>query len=68
MAKSYKPGDKCEHSGIYRVLHDPKHAAEHEVTCVYGKPFPPCGTRGCHPTFVGVQFAQHVDSNDNFKK
>ncbi|MGA8729524.1 MAG: hypothetical protein WB608_12300 [Terracidiphilus sp.] len=39
MAKEYKPGDKVEHSGVYRVIHDKNQVAEHEVTCVYGKHF-----------------------------
>jgi hypothetical protein len=47
----FKPGDSVPASGIYRVIHDPAHAQEHDVTCVYGKKFPPC--RGCkHPRFV----------------
>jgi len=65
---TYKPGEKCEHSGIYRVEHDPGHTQNHEVTCVYGKPFPPCNTRGCHPRFVPVKLAIHIDSDKNFKK
>jgi hypothetical protein len=27
----FKPGDVCNRSGVYRVLHDPNHADEHEV-------------------------------------
>lgn len=65
---SNKPGDKCEKSGIYKVEHDPGHAQSHEVTCVYGKPFPPCNTKGCHPTFTLVRAAQHIESNEHFKK
>jgi hypothetical protein len=65
--KIYKPGDKVEHSGIYRVIHDREHAVEHEVTCVYGKTFPPCNHCGNHPRFVAVKFAQHIESNANFK-
>jgi hypothetical protein len=33
----FKPGDECLRSGVYRVLHDPNHADEHEVTCVFGQ-------------------------------
>lgn len=67
MASEYKPGDKVEQSGIYRVVHDPAHAQPHEVTCVYGKTFPPC--RGCHhPRFILVRAAQHIESNENFKR
>jgi hypothetical protein len=32
MATEYKPGDKVERSGIYRVIHDDEHTKEHEVT------------------------------------
>ena len=63
----FKPGDKCEASGIYKVLHDPAHVQPHEVTCVYGKPFPPCRT--CrNPRFQLVRMAQHIEQNEHFKK
>lgn len=62
----FKPGEKVEHSGIYRVMHDTEHAEVHEVTCVDGKTFPPCGH--CkHPRFTLVRAAQHVDENEHFK-
>ena len=64
----FKPGEKVPKSGIYRVLHDPAHHEEHEVTCVYGKIFPTCNTKGCHPRFVAVRLAQHVESHEHFKK
>jgi len=32
MADTFKPGDKVDRSGIYRVVHDQHHAQEHEVT------------------------------------
>jgi hypothetical protein len=41
MADTFKPGDKVERSGIYRVIHDPYHSQENEVTRVFGKLFPP---------------------------
>jgi hypothetical protein len=63
----FKPGDKVEASGIYKVTHDPRHAAEHEVTCVYGHKFPPCNHCGNHPRFTLVKAAQHVDQNEHFK-
>ena len=67
MAAEYKPGDKVEKSGIYKVTHDKEHAESHEVTCVFGKTFPPC--RGCkHPRFLLVRAARHIDSNENFKQ
>lgn len=62
----FKPGATVEHSGIYLVTHDTTHTQPHEVTCVFGKKFPPC--RGCsHPRFKLVRAAQHIESNDNFK-
>jgi hypothetical protein len=67
MATEYKPGDKVERSGIYRVVHDDDHTQEHEVTCVFGKKFPPCNHCGNHPRFVLVRGAQHIDSNEWFK-
>jgi hypothetical protein len=67
MATEYKPGDKVEKSGIYKVIHDSHHTPDHEVTCVYGKTFPPCRT--CHhPRFILVRAAQHIDSNEHFKR
>ena len=51
IGAQFRPGDAVPHSGIYRVAHDPTHAQEHEVTCLFGKRFPPC--RGCdQPRFV----------------
>ncbi|MGF7181646.1 hypothetical protein HDF11_003167 [Tunturiibacter psychrotolerans] len=62
----FKPGQDIPHSGIYRVVHDPNHAKEHEVTCVYGKRFPPC--RGCaHPRFVLVRAAHHIETHELLK-
>lgn len=62
----FRPGEKVERSGIYKVLHDPKHTEDHEVTCVFGEPFPPC--RGCtHPRFRLERAAQHIKSNEHFK-
>jgi hypothetical protein len=66
MADDYKPGDKVPRSGIYLVTHDRNHTQPHEVTCVYGKTFPPCGS--CqHPRFELVRAAQHIEANEHFK-
>ena len=64
----FKPGEKVQHSGIYEVEHDKAHAQKHEVTCVFGKVFPPCKGCGQHPRFKLVRAAQHVETNDNFSK
>lgn len=64
----FKPGQECTRSGIYRVIHDSVHAQEHEVTCVYGKPFPPCNHCGHHVRFVLLHGAQHIAHNEHFKE
>jgi len=64
----FKPGDECKRSGVYRVIHDPNHSQEHEVTCVYGKKFPPCNHCGHHVRFVLERGAIHIDAHEHFKK
>jgi len=66
VGDEFKPGESVPHSGIYLVIHDEAHSAPHEVTCVYGKRFPPC--RECdHPRFRLVRAAIHIGSHDHFK-
>jgi hypothetical protein len=66
VGDEFKPGEQVPHSGIYRVIHDEAHEQEHEVTCVFGKPFPPC--RGCkHPRFILKYAAVHIEQHDLFK-
>jgi hypothetical protein len=65
---AYKPGDKVPESGIYKVVHDPNHAKEHEVTCVYGGTFPPCNGCGDHPRFTLIRGAHHISTHPNFVK
>jgi hypothetical protein len=61
----FKPGQTVPHSGIYRMIHDPAHIEAHDVTCIYGKPFPPC--RGCtHPRFTLVKAAHHIATHESF--
>jgi hypothetical protein len=67
MATEYKPGDIVDKSGIYTVVHDRYHAAQHEVTCVHDKKFPPCNHCGHNVRFVLKYAAQHIDSNEHFK-
>jgi hypothetical protein len=67
VGDTFKPGDTVKQSGIYDVLHDTNHRQKHQVTCVYGEPFPPC--RGCGH---GVKFrlavkAIHVKQDNDFK-
>ena len=62
----FKPGEKVLHSGIYTVIHDIEHTQPHDVTCVFGKVFPPCS--GCsHPRFRLKYAAQHIENNEHFK-
>jgi hypothetical protein len=63
----FKPGEECPLSGVYRVVHDPAHTKEHEVTCVYGEKFPPCNNCGDQARFVLERGAHHVNIDDNFK-
>jgi hypothetical protein len=63
----FKPGEKVPHSGIYRVIHDPNHPEEHDITCIYGYPFPPCNHCGQDVRFVLKQPAHHIDTHKHFK-
>jgi hypothetical protein len=65
IGEIFKPGDKVPQSGIYKVIHDPTHKREHEVTCIFDKIFPPC--RGCnHPRFILVRAARHIETDESF--
>jgi hypothetical protein len=64
----FKPGQTVEASGIYDVIHDPVHAKQHQVTCVYGDPFPPCNPCGHHVRFRLSVAATHVGNHEHFKK
>ena len=64
----FKPGQKCAASGIYTVIHDQQHAEQHDVTVVYGEPFPPCNHCGPHPRFVAKYLATHVRNEKLFVK
>lgn len=67
IGDEFKPGDKVGCSGIYEVTHDTTHSKKHDVTCVFGKTFPPC--RGCdHPRFKLVRAARHIETHEHFKK
>jgi predicted transcriptional regulator len=68
IGDEFKPGQDVPNSGIYKVLHDAKHAEEHEVTCVYGKKFLPCNHCGEDVRFVLVIAARRVELDKHFKK
>lgn len=62
----FRSGDRVQHSGIYRVVHNPEHEEPHEVTCLYGKRFPQC--RCCeHARFMLVRGAESIDTVVYFK-
>jgi hypothetical protein len=68
VGEVFNVGDTVKHSGIYDVLHDNHHPEKHQVTCVYGKTFPPC--HGCKNK---VQFrlaikAVHIVHDKEFKQ
>lgn len=67
IGDEFEPGEKCQASGIYRVTHDDHHVADHEVTVVFGKSFPPCRDCGDHPRFRAVRLAKHIENHDLFK-
>jgi len=63
----FKPGDTVEASGVYTVMHDKYHLQNHDVTCVFGKPFPPCRGCGQRVRFRAKCLAQHIAYHDSFK-
>jgi hypothetical protein len=56
----YRPGQIVPYSGIYSVLHDRNHSQTHEVTCVYGEPFPPYQCCSHAVRYRLVRAANHV--------
>jgi len=50
MPQLARPGETCQNSGVYTVIHDGHESRYHELTLIRGEPFPPC--RQC----VGVQY------------
>jgi hypothetical protein len=67
VAEEYRAREVCTQSGVYRVLHEPQHTPEHDVTVIYSHIFPRCSHHGCNPTFVLVAAGQNVASNNWFK-
>lgn len=66
VGDEFRARDTCLKSGIYKVIHDPAHTPEHEVTCVKGKRFPRCRRCG-HPRFVLVQAAHRLETHELFR-
>ena len=63
--KRYKSGERCEASGIYRVIHD-RHHPEHEATVLVGEPFPPCKVCGKSIIFMARYLALHLTAHELF--
>src|SRR3989337_3176595 len=42
MNNFFRPGDTCQSSGVYEVIHDGHESRHRELTVVRGEPFPPC--------------------------
>ncbi len=42
MDNFFRPGDTCQSSGVYEVVHDGHESRHRELTVVRGEPFPPC--------------------------
>ena len=64
-ARDFRPGDRCEASGIYLVNHGGNHVPPHEVTVVFGDAFPYCRECGEDLRFRAVRLALHA-SNDTY--
>ncbi len=67
VGDTFKPGDKVPNSGIYDVVHDTVHHDRHQVTCVYGEPFPPCRHCGNSVRFRLAIAAIHIKAHEHFK-
>jgi hypothetical protein len=67
MAEFHKPGERVLRSGIYKAIHDPEHALEQLVTCIFGNSFPLCNGCGENVRFMLHAYAKDVQSDDNFK-
>ena len=67
MYEFYEPGDRVVRSSIYRVSHADGCDVEQEVTCVFGRVFPPCLKCGEEVSFSLVRYAQDVGGHPSFK-
>jgi hypothetical protein len=65
--RDFKPGERCEASGLYLVTHDRNHVPPHEVTVILGERFPPCRGCGQHARFRAARLALHVSNDPNLK-
>jgi hypothetical protein len=62
----HRPGSKVPQSGVYTVVHDPKHRERHDVTCIEGRKFPTC--KGCKGLLFRLKCgARHIDDHEAFE-
>jgi hypothetical protein len=66
VGDTFHPGQQVLRSGIYAVIHKGHEVADHEVTCVSGREFPPCRDCGKGVTFKLVRAAKHVRRHKYF--
>ena len=65
---SFITRQRVERSGIYRVVHEPKHVAAHEITFVEGDRFPLCREKLCHPRFILIREAPIASAHGSLKE
>jgi len=65
--RDFKPGERCEASGLYVVTHDRNHTPPHEVTVILGELFLPCRVCDHHVRFRAARLALHVSNDPNLK-
>ena len=68
MADTFEAGARVKKSGIYSVVHEKKHAEDHEVTCVAGRAFPTCNECGGAVRFLLVRHARYVNRTAHFSR
>lgn len=66
--RRYRPGDTIRQSGIYEVLHDHEHRANHEVVMIGGEMFPDCDTCKDRVRFRLVRTAPYIFLDEDFEE
>lgn len=63
---TFRPGEPVPRSGIYVVAHNGHGKKDHEVTCVFGRKFPPCAECKANVIFILRYAAPHVKRHPLF--
>ncbi|MDP9152005.1 MAG: hypothetical protein M3O36_18940 [Myxococcota bacterium] len=63
---TFRPGEPVPRSGIYVVAHNGHGKKDHEVTCVFGRKFPPCDECKGNVIFILKYAAPHVKRHPLF--